>query len=186
MRIAIFSETYWPMVSGVATTLRRLVDAMHARGHQTRVYTASYELPEGMRDRERCSIGVSPDPLDLCFAQIPEPFFQPLNVSLDAPAAPLVRAPREEVPGIFPVVFGELSLQICDLLWGQAIEQIGNLPRAGAHRLQQKALSYLDEQWVLAFRRRGSDDKGCAGPPASLRASPGRRDGTRWCAPDAR
>ena len=52
MRIAIFSETYWPMVSGVATTLRRLVDAMHARGHQTRVYTASYELPEGMRDRD--------------------------------------------------------------------------------------------------------------------------------------
>ena len=51
MRIAIFSETYWPMVSGVATTLRRLVDAMHARGHQTRVYTATYELPAGMPDR---------------------------------------------------------------------------------------------------------------------------------------
>jgi glycosyltransferase involved in cell wall biosynthesis len=51
MRIAIFSETYWPMVSGVATTLRRLVDAMHARGHDMRVYSASYALPEGMSDR---------------------------------------------------------------------------------------------------------------------------------------
>jgi hypothetical protein len=31
------------------------------------------------------------------------------------------------------------------------------LGKTCAHRLQQKALSYLDEQWVLAFRRRGSD-----------------------------
>lgn len=51
MRIAIFSETYWPMVSGVATTLRRLVDAMHARGHEMRVYSATYGLPDGLSDR---------------------------------------------------------------------------------------------------------------------------------------
>jgi glycosyltransferase involved in cell wall biosynthesis len=51
MRIAIFSETYWPMVSGVATTLRRLVDGMQARGHELRVYSASYALPHGMADR---------------------------------------------------------------------------------------------------------------------------------------
>ena len=72
--------------------------------------------------------------------QWPEPFLEPLNVSLDAPAAALFHAPREEVPGIFPVVFGELSLQIRDLLRGQAIEQIGDLPRAGAHRLQHLRL----------------------------------------------
>jgi phosphatidylinositol alpha 1,6-mannosyltransferase len=47
MRIAIYSEIYWPMVSGVALTLRRLVDALHARGHSVRVYTAQYELPPG-------------------------------------------------------------------------------------------------------------------------------------------
>ena len=51
MRIAFFSEVYWPMVSGVAITLRRAVDALRARGHAVRVYTASYALAEGVADR---------------------------------------------------------------------------------------------------------------------------------------
>ncbi|MHB1329247.1 MAG: glycosyltransferase family 4 protein [Gemmatimonadales bacterium] len=51
MRIAIFSEVYWPMVSGVAHTLGRTVDALRARGHAVRVYTASYALPAGAKDR---------------------------------------------------------------------------------------------------------------------------------------
>ncbi len=51
MRIAIYSEIYWPMVSGVALTLRRLVDALHARGHEVRVYSARYELPPGAVER---------------------------------------------------------------------------------------------------------------------------------------
>lgn len=45
MRIAIFSEVYWPMVSGVGVTLRRLADALAARGLAVRVYTASYPVP---------------------------------------------------------------------------------------------------------------------------------------------
>ena len=32
VRIALFSEVYWPMVSGVGVTLLRLTDALHARG----------------------------------------------------------------------------------------------------------------------------------------------------------
>jgi glycosyltransferase involved in cell wall biosynthesis len=51
MRIAIFSEVYWPMVSGVGVTLERLVRELHARGHQARVYTATYPLPGGLEDR---------------------------------------------------------------------------------------------------------------------------------------
>jgi glycosyltransferase involved in cell wall biosynthesis len=51
MRIAIFSEVYWPMVSGVALTLRRLVDAMQARGHNVRVYAPQYPLPPGAVER---------------------------------------------------------------------------------------------------------------------------------------
>ena len=51
MRIAVFSEVYWPMVSGVGVTLLRLTDALHARGHQVRVYTATYALPAGTPDR---------------------------------------------------------------------------------------------------------------------------------------
>jgi glycosyltransferase involved in cell wall biosynthesis len=51
MRIAIFSEVYWPMVSGVGVTLDRLVSALHARGHQVRVYSASYTLPAGSAER---------------------------------------------------------------------------------------------------------------------------------------
>lgn len=51
MRIALFSEVYWPMVSGVGVTLLRLTDALQARGHQVRVYTATYPIPEGQEDR---------------------------------------------------------------------------------------------------------------------------------------
>ena len=51
LRIAFFSEVYWPMVSGVAITLQRAVDALRARGHSVRVYTASYALADGVVDR---------------------------------------------------------------------------------------------------------------------------------------
>jgi glycosyltransferase involved in cell wall biosynthesis len=51
MRIALFSEVYWPMVSGVGVTLVRLSDALHARGHRVRVYSATYALPPGQPDR---------------------------------------------------------------------------------------------------------------------------------------
>lgn len=51
MRIALFSEVYWPMVSGVGVTLLRLSDALESRGHQVRVYSATYALPDGLSDR---------------------------------------------------------------------------------------------------------------------------------------
>jgi phosphatidylinositol alpha 1,6-mannosyltransferase len=51
VRIALFSEVYWPMVSGVGVTLLRLTEALEARGHAVRVYSATYELPEGSADR---------------------------------------------------------------------------------------------------------------------------------------
>ncbi|MBA3444569.1 MAG: glycosyltransferase family 1 protein [Gemmatimonadales bacterium] len=51
MRIALFSEVYWPMVSGVGVTLLRLTRALEERGHQVRVYSATYPLPEGQADR---------------------------------------------------------------------------------------------------------------------------------------
>jgi len=51
VRIALFSEVYWPMVSGVGVTLLRLTDALHARGHQVRVYSATYALPAAIPDR---------------------------------------------------------------------------------------------------------------------------------------
>jgi len=42
MRIALFSEVYWPMVSGVGVTLRNLTEALQARGH---ALTMSYRVP---------------------------------------------------------------------------------------------------------------------------------------------
>jgi glycosyltransferase involved in cell wall biosynthesis len=51
MRIALFSEVYWPMVSGVGVTLLRLTDALQARGHAVRVYSATYPPPPGEPDR---------------------------------------------------------------------------------------------------------------------------------------
>ncbi len=39
------------MVSGVGVTLRRLSDSLRARGHDVRVYSATYALPPGVSDR---------------------------------------------------------------------------------------------------------------------------------------
>lgn len=50
MRIAIFSEVYWPMVSGVSTTLTQTATALTDRGHAVRVYSPEYPLGE-MTDR---------------------------------------------------------------------------------------------------------------------------------------
>jgi len=51
MRIALFSEVYWPMVSGVGVTLVRLTEALQERGHSVRVYSATYSLLPGQCDR---------------------------------------------------------------------------------------------------------------------------------------
>ena len=51
MRIAIFTEVYWPMVSGVGVTLLRLTEALQQRGHQVRMYAPEYALPPGAVDR---------------------------------------------------------------------------------------------------------------------------------------
>jgi phosphatidylinositol alpha 1,6-mannosyltransferase len=51
VRIALFSEVYWPMVSGVGVTLLRLTEALQNRGHSVRVYSATYALPPGRPDR---------------------------------------------------------------------------------------------------------------------------------------
>jgi glycosyltransferase involved in cell wall biosynthesis len=51
MRVALFSEVYWPMVSGVGVTLLRLTEALQKRGHEVRVYSATYALPHGQKDR---------------------------------------------------------------------------------------------------------------------------------------
>lgn len=53
MRIAIFSEVYAPMVSGVSLTLHRTAEALRRRGHPVRVYSASYRSePAGQPDPE--------------------------------------------------------------------------------------------------------------------------------------
>ena len=50
MRVALFTEVFWPMVSGVSLTMQRTVEGLTERGHAVRVYTATYELPPGIPD----------------------------------------------------------------------------------------------------------------------------------------
>lgn len=51
MRVALFSEVYWPMVSGVSRTLQQLLHVLHGLGTEVRVYSATYPLPDGVSDR---------------------------------------------------------------------------------------------------------------------------------------
>ena len=46
LRIALFSEVYWPMVSGVGVTLLRLTDALRAGGTMSGSIPPPTRLPQ--------------------------------------------------------------------------------------------------------------------------------------------
>ena len=80
MRIAIFSEVYRPMVSGVSLVLQRLVAALEQRGHVVRVYAPDYPLAPGNVD----------DP-NICRTQSRRLFLYP-DVRWGFPEWPAIRA----------------------------------------------------------------------------------------------
>ena len=41
MKIAMFTDSYFPQVSGVATSIKVLVDGLRARGHQVTIFTTT-------------------------------------------------------------------------------------------------------------------------------------------------
>ena len=79
MRVAIFSEVYAPMVSGVSLTLKRTADALRRHGHAVRVYSASY--PEG-------SEAADPD----CHASPSQPFRLSPQVQWAVPDRQVIRS----------------------------------------------------------------------------------------------
>ena len=118
MRIAVFSEVYWPMVSGVGVTLLRLTEALQARGHQVRVYSATYPIPDGVE--ERPEVHRSPS----------VPFFLYTDVQW---AFPRLREVVDDLAGFRPDVVHvatEFSLGIAGL---KAARQLGLPVIASAH-----------------------------------------------------
>lgn len=75
MRIAIFSEVYWPMVSGVGLTLRRLARGLETRGHAVRVYSATYpgagEAPRELHASPSVPFFLYPD-VQWAFPRLPD------------------------------------------------------------------------------------------------------------------
>lgn len=81
MRIALFSEVYWPMVSGVGVVLPRLADALTARGHAVRVYTATYPVPDGIPGRPE--IHQSPSASFFLYPDVQWAFPRPGEIAAD-------------------------------------------------------------------------------------------------------
>jgi glycosyltransferase involved in cell wall biosynthesis len=118
VRIALFSEVYWPMVSGVGVTLLRLTEALQARGHEVRVYSATYPIPAGQPDRPE--VHRSPS----------VPFFLYPDVQW---AFPRLRDVVEDLAGFRPDVVHvatEFSLGLAGL---KAARQLGLPVIASAH-----------------------------------------------------
>ena len=134
MRIALFSEVYWPMVSGVGVTLVRLVDALRARGHQVRVYSASYELPPGAGDRLEVHRSAS------------IPLFLYPDVQW---AFPRHRAVLEDVAAFGPDVIHvatEFAMGVAGL---KAARQLGIPAVASAHTDYEKYAAHYGLDWVM-------------------------------------
>lgn len=134
MRIALFSEVYWPMVSGVGVTLVRLVDALRARGHQVRVYSASYDLPPGVLDRPEAHRSAS------------IPLFLYPDVQW---AFPRTRAVLEDIRAFAPDVIHvatEFAMGVTGL---KVARQLGVPVVASAHTDYEKYAARYGLDWVM-------------------------------------
>jgi len=134
MRIAIFSEVYWPMVSGVGVTLVRLVDALEARGHEVRVYSATYPLPPGERDRPEAHRSPS------------IPLFLYPDVQW---AFPRQRAITDDLRIFRPDVVHVATEFSMGLAGMKAARQLGLPLVASAHTDYQKYANRYRMEWVL-------------------------------------
>ncbi len=134
VRIALFSEVYWPMVSGVGVTLLRLTEALQARGHAVRVYSATYPLPPGTA--ERPEVHRSPS----------VPLFLYPDVQW---AFPRLREVVEDLAGFRPDVVHvatEFSLGIAGL---KAARQLGLPVIASAHTDYDQYAARYGVTWAL-------------------------------------
>ena len=134
MRIALFSEVYWPMVSGVGVTLLRLTEALQARGHELRVYSATYALPPGQS--ERPEVHRSPS----------VPFFLYPDVQW---AFPRIRDVVDDLSGFRPDVVHvatEFSLGIAGV---KAARQLGLPIIASAHTDYDRYAARYGVTWAL-------------------------------------
>ena len=139
MRIAIYSEIYWPMVSGVALTLRRLVDALHARGHVVRVYSPQYELPPGAV--ERPEVHRSPG----------RPFFLAPDVQWASPRVPdLIADMREFQPQVVHLAT-EFAMGFPGLRASRAL----GLPIIASSHTDYEAYARPYGRWLVAAVRPG-------------------------------
>ncbi|HEU4700273.1 MAG TPA: glycosyltransferase family 1 protein [Gemmatimonadales bacterium] len=134
LRIALFSEVYWPMVSGVGVTLVRLADALRARGHEVRVYSAAYALPPG--ETERPEAHRSPS----------LPFFLYPDVQW---AFPRLRDVLEDVAHFRPDVVHtatEFAMGIAGL---RAAQKLGLPLVASAHTDYERYAGRYGMEWLL-------------------------------------
>ena len=134
MRIAIFSEVYWPMVSGVGVTLLRLVNALQKRGHSLRIYTANYALPEGTGDRPE--VHRSPS----------VPFFLYPDIQW---AFPKAREIEDDLAGFQPDVVHVATEFAMGLAGLKAAERLGIPVISSAHTDYQKYAYRYNVPWVL-------------------------------------
>ncbi len=134
MRIAIFSEVYWPMVSGVGVTLLRLVRALERRGHAVRVYSAAYPLPPGAADRPE--VHRSPSVPLFLYPDVQWAFPRPREVLHDLASfrPDLVHVATEFALGLVGV---------------KAAQQLGVPIVASAHTDYHKYAARYGVQWVL-------------------------------------
>ncbi|HXE56734.1 MAG TPA: glycosyltransferase family 1 protein [Gemmatimonadales bacterium] len=133
MRIAVFSEVYWPMVSGVGVTLLRLTEALEARGHQVRVYSATYPLPpSGDRPEARRSPSV--------------PLFLYPDVQW---AFPRLREIVDDLAAFRPDVVHVATEFALGLAGVKAARQLRVPVIASAHTDYQKYAARYGVEWVL-------------------------------------
>ncbi|HXG44426.1 MAG TPA: glycosyltransferase family 1 protein [Gemmatimonadales bacterium] len=134
MRVAIFSEVYWPMVSGVGVTLLRLTRGLERRGHAVRVYTATYPLPPGARDRPE--VHRSPS----------VPLFLYPDVQW---AFPRQRDLLDDLAAFRPDVVHVATEFALGLAGVKAAQQLGVPIVASAHTDYHKYAARYGVQWVL-------------------------------------
>ena len=134
MRVAIFSEVYWPMVSGVGVTLARLSDALRARDHAVRVYTARYPIPDDSADRPEVHRSRS----------MPLPLYPDVHW-----AFPSVRAILEDAARFRPDIVHVTTEVTMGLAGLKVARRLGVPAVASAHTDYQKYAERYNVPWAM-------------------------------------
>lgn len=133
MKIAMFTDSYFPQVSGVATSIKVLVDGLRARGHQVTIFTTTD--PDAQVEEEQDIVRIM---------SVPFLFFTDRRVAIGGMNKALMVARREGFDLVH--THTEFGIGLC----GKYVAYMQDIPTVHTyHTMYEKYLHYIANGHLL-------------------------------------